>query len=333
MTDLKRLKTPVRFRCGATAPNRFTLAPMTNTQSHEDGTLGDDELEWLVRRAEGGFGIVLSCASYVSEEGKAWAGQLGVASQAHVEGLKKLAHTLHKYDVCALVQLHHAGAKATLAPQLKLSTVDADGVKGATQKDIDRVVEDYVSAALRAQVAGFDGVEIHGANGYIFTQFLAPEDNPRDDEYGGGLEGRARFLRETLQAVRKAVRTDFVVGVRISPVDTWTRRGLVLADSLNLADWLVEDGADYIHLSLQDAERSPPFEEDVETPVARAFRDRLPDDVPVMAAGNIWTRNGLKSAIDAGVDLPAIGRAAIGNPDWADKVLTDWQPNVPPWSL
>jgi 2,4-dienoyl-CoA reductase-like NADH-dependent reductase (Old Yellow Enzyme family) len=333
MIDTNIVRRTFTFRCGREAPNRFSLAPMTNLQSHEDGTLGDDELKWLVSRARGGFGIVSTCAAYVSDEGKAWRGQLGVAHDHHVNGLSRLADALHGHGVCALVQLHHAGAKATLAPGKRLSTVDADGVRGATTGDLQRVVEDYVSASLRAVEAGFDGVEIHGANGYIFTQFLAPADNPRTDAYGGDLAGRARLIREAMRAVRAAVPQDFVVGVRISPVDLWTERGLRLADSLQVGKWLAEDGADFIHLSLGDA-HAPPPNEDTDVPVARAFREALPADVPVMAAGNIWNSYGLAAALGAGVDLPAIGRAAIGNPDWAARVLdADWELSAPPWTF
>lgn len=327
--ELIRAHQPIAFRCGQAAPNRLALAPLTNVQSRADGTLSDEELRWLTRRAQGGFGIVMTCAAYVSPQGKAWRGQLGVADDAHLPGLTRLAEALHEHDTCAMVQLHHAGAKATLAPQ-KLSTVDDGDVRGAKNADLERVRRDYVNAALRAQRAGFDGVEIHGANGYIFTQFLAPADNPRTDEYGGGLDGRARLLRETMRDVRVAVGPDFLVGVRISPVDTWDRRGLLLDDSVQVAQWLVEDGADVIHLSLRDASGPPPFEEN-DTPVVTAFREALPVDIPVMAAGGIRDANDLEAALSTGVDIPTIGRAAIGDPDWARNIVEPgWSPTPTP---
>jgi 2,4-dienoyl-CoA reductase-like NADH-dependent reductase (Old Yellow Enzyme family) len=193
------------------------------------------------------------------------------------------------------------------------------------------VVGDFVSAARRAEKAGFSGVEIHGANGYLFTQFLAPKDNPRTDEYGGDLTNRARFLRETLRAVRAAVAAQFAVGVRISPVDVWDRRGLTLDDGAQLAAWLAEDGADFIHLSLRGASDGPPHEQG-RGPVARAVRDAVPADVPILAAGGIWTRADASRAFAAGVDVVALGRSAIAHPDWP-KVSggTDWTPRKPPW--
>ena len=324
---------PWPLRCGVELPNRLALAPLTNLQSNLDGTLADDELRWLVRRAAGGFGLVSTCAAYVSEEGKAWHGQLGVSDDSHLEGLAKLADAVHQHQTCAVVQLHHGGAKATLAPDLRLGTVDGDGVRGATPSDLTRVIEDFVKAAMRAKVAGFDGVELHGANGYLFTQFLAPADNARRDAFGEALQGRALLLRRTMRAVREEVGAAFLVGVRLSPVDTWARRGLVLRDSIHVARWLVADGADYIHLSLRDAAGPPPFE-DTAQPVARAFRDALSDEVPVLAAGGIWNQADLQTAIDAGVDVAVVGRAAIGNPDWGRDVGgDDYEPLRPPWSL
>ncbi len=309
------------------------MAPLTNTQSEPDGTLGEDELRWLSRRAAGGFPWISTCAAFVCEEGHAWRGQLGISSEAQVPGLTRLAAALAEQGATPIVQLHHGGAKANLCPGRPLSAVDGGptGSRGATRQDIERVTAVFVAAARRAAEAGFAGVEIHGANGYLFTQFLAPADNTRTDEYGGDLRGRVRFLRETLRAVRSAVPAGFAVGVRLSPVDLWDTRGLVLDDGLTVGRWLAEDGADFIHLSLKDAAGAPPNEPD-RGPVARAFREVLPADVPIFAAGGIWTRNDAARAVDAGVDVVVLGRAAIAHPDWpAVSATIGWEPTRAPW--
>jgi 2,4-dienoyl-CoA reductase-like NADH-dependent reductase (Old Yellow Enzyme family) len=305
---------PISLRSGVALRNRIALAPLTNTQSHADGLLSEVEARWLLRRAGGGFGLVSTCAAFVSEEGKAWPGQLGIATDAHGEALRGLAAGLRDAGAVGVVQLHHGGAKAELAPT-RLSTVDADGQRAATAEDIERVVADFVAAARRAEAAGFDGVEVHGANGYLFTQFLAPADNPREDAWGGSLEGRARFLRQAVRAVRAAVSDGFAVGVRLSPIDLWDRRGLVLEDSVQVARWLADDGVDWVHLSLMDAGGPPPGSTDA-PPVARAFRDALPPEVLVFAAGGIRTRADAARAWDAGVDVAVLGRAGIAHPDW-----------------
>ncbi len=322
----------IRLPSGGRVPGRIGLAPLTNLQSHPDGQLGDDELAWISRRASGGFPWLSTCAAFVSEEGHAWKGQLGIARDEHVEGLTRLARAAKAHGAFAVAQLHHGGAKAQLAP-VRLSTVDDEGQRAATAEDLERVIADFVAAAVRARTAGFDGVEIHGANGYLFTQFLAPADNPRTDAWGGSLRNRARLLRDALTAVRAAVPRPFTVGVRLSAVDLRARRGLVLSEAVELSRWLAEDGADFVHLSLSDAAGPPPHEPDA-GPVARAIRDALPEDVPVLAAGGLWTSGDVARAREAGVDLPILGKAAIGNPDWPRHFTTaGWAPVRPPWTV
>jgi 2,4-dienoyl-CoA reductase-like NADH-dependent reductase (Old Yellow Enzyme family) len=327
------LADPLTLRSGLEVPQRLALAPLTNKQSHPDGTLSDDEFAWLARRARDGFAWVSTCASYVSPEGKAWDGQLGIATDVHLPGLTRLAEELRRHGSVGIVQLHHGGAKAELAPGRRLSTFDGapGNSRGASHADIHRVTEDFVRAARRAERAGFSGVEVHGANGYLFTQFLAPEDNPRRDEYGGDLVGRARFLRETIQAVRAEVSPGFTVGVRISPVDVWAQRGLVLADGVQVACWLAEDGADFVHLSLKDAAGPAPHQPEAGV-VVREVREAVPPEVAIMAAGGVWTRNDALQVLEAGADLVALGKAAIIHPDWpVVSTDDDWKPIRPTW--
>lgn len=328
---MESLDTPWTLPCGLTVPRRVALAPLTNLQSHPDGTLADEELRWLVRRARGGFAWISTCAAFVSPQGHAWRGQLGIADETHLPGLTRLAAALREAGATPVVQLHHGGVQARLAAD-PISTGGPDGARAATDDDLRRVIDEVAAAARRAERAGFAGVELHGANGYLFTQFLAPADNPRTDRWGGDLAGRARLLREALRATRAAVSRSFAVGVRISPVDTWERRGLVLADGLRLGRWLAEDGADFLHLSLREAAGPAPFEPEA-GPVATAFRAALPPTVPLLAAGGIWTTADAARAREAGVDVVVLGKAAIGNPDWPRRrAEPGWEPARPPFS-
>lgn len=324
------LDAPLTYRSGLTLRNRLAMAPLTNVQSHSDGTLHDDELRWLARRARAGWGLISTCAAFVCEEGHAWDGQLGVAGPQHLEGLTRLAGALRDGGATSIVQLHHGGAKADLAPT-KLSTVDGDNQRGATAADLVRVVDEFVAAARLAEQAGFDGVEVHGANGYLFTQFLAPADNPRTDAYGGGLAGRARLLREAVRAVRASVSEGFLVGVRLSPVDGWARRGLVLADGVQVAAWMGEDGVDFVHLSLSDASGPPPHEPGAPV-VTTAVRAALDADVALHSCGGIETRSDARAAREAGADVVALGRMAIAHPDWPEESrAADFTPLARPW--
>lgn len=329
-TTKNSIDDPLTLRCRAVLPNRIALAPLTNTQSNLDGTLHENELKWLVRRA-GNFGLLSTCATFVSEEGHAWKGQLGIADDKHLPGLTKLAKALTEAGSKPIVQLHHGGSKADQAPQ-KISSSASEGVLSATKDDIARITEDFVQAALRAEQAGFAGVEVHGANGYIFTQFLGTELNHRDDEYGGDIQGRAKFLRETVQAIRKKVSSSFIVNVRISPVDYYIKRGLYLKDSLQVVKWMVKDGVDVIHLSLRDAKGPGPYETN-KTPVVSAIHSVIPESVKLASAGGIWTRQDAQETVNAGADIVVLGKAAIIHPEWPSQSLSpNFEPNMPPWN-
>ncbi|MEE4659422.1 MAG: NADH:flavin oxidoreductase, partial [Halieaceae bacterium] len=214
------LFTPLRFACGAEMKNRFMLAPMTNQQSHDDGRLSEDEYRWLVMRAEGGFGATMTCASHVQAIGKGFPGQLGCFADEHLPGLARLAQGIKQHDSLALLQLHHAGMRS---PQEQIGeapvcpSADADtGARALTLAEVEQVRDDFIAAALRAEQAGFDGVELHGAHGYLLGQFLSPGINQREDAYGGSAGNRARLVHEIIAGVRAQCRPDFMLGLRLS---------------------------------------------------------------------------------------------------------------------
>lgn len=325
---------PLSFRSGLVAKNSLVLAPLTNQQSHPDGTLADAEFDWLVSRADGGFGVVMTCASHVAKDGQGWAGELGIFDDAQLPGLTRLASALRQREAASIVQLFHGGSRAN--PQLTgtslWSASEADGVRAATAQDLQRVVAQFADAAGRAQQAGMDGVELHGAHGYLFTQFLSTATNRREDAYGGTLENRARLLREALRAVRARVGARFTVGVRLSPENYGNLQGLDLDESLQVAAWLAEDGVDYVHLSLWDASR-PTLKRPGEHAIP-LFRAALPEGVRILVAGKVWTREDAESLLGLGADAVAIGRAAIGNPRWALLAREpDWEPARPPYPV
>ncbi|MEO7112489.1 MAG: NADH:flavin oxidoreductase [Polyangiaceae bacterium] len=307
---------PFSFRNGVRSKNRVMLAPMTNSQSHEDGTLSDDELRWLTMRADGGFGIVMTCAAHVGKDGQGWAGELGVFDDSQIPGLTKIAKNSHDRGALAFAQIFHGGLRADekVSGVRPWSANEADGgPRAATEEDIARVITQFGDAAVRAHEAGMDGVEIHGAHGYLLTQFLSPIENTRADSWGGSLENRARLVREVMRAVRSRVPKSFVVGVRLSAEDFGNAKGMDLDDSVTTGKWLADDGADFIHLSLWRAEfnsRKRPEEH-----VITAFKKALPSDVTIFAAGNIWTRADAEKLLELGADGVALGRSAIANPD------------------
>jgi 2,4-dienoyl-CoA reductase-like NADH-dependent reductase (Old Yellow Enzyme family) len=329
---------PFSFRNGVRAKNRVALAPMTNLQSLQDGSLSDDELRWLERRAEGGFGVVETCAAHVALDGQAWAGELGVYDDRLLPGLTRLAAALRERGVVSLVQLFHGGARASSAltgtPVWSASENPADPAapREATVADIERVIGSFRDAAARAHRAGFDGVELHGAHGYLLSQFLSSTMNRRTDAWGGSLEGRARLLREATRAVRAAVPASFVVGVRISPEDFGQAKGLDLDESLTVARWLCDDGIDFLHISLWTAANNTAKRPE-EHPVP-LFRRACPEAVRLFVAGKVWTRAEAEGLLEKGADVIALGRAAIANPDWpARAAAPGWEPRRPPLTV
>jgi len=336
---------PYQFTsAGVTLKNRIALAPMTNTQSHEDGTLSEDEYRWLIRRAKGGFGMIITCASHVSKDGQGWPGELGIYSDNHLEGLSRLVKGIHQYESLAIVQLFHGGARSPQSvsgskPWSASAHESGSGekriqVREATIEDIERVILDFKQAAIRAYQAGFDGVELHGAQGYLLHQFLSSVTNQRKDEWGGVFDNRAKLLRTILQQIRLSLPEKFIIGVRISPEDKYTFQGIDFDHSLKLALYLEADGADYIHISPWDALKRPEKYADIDKIMITYFRETLHPGTAIVVAGEIWTPDEANQAMAAGADIVALGRAAIGIPDWPYKAADPaYIPQKPPYSV
>lgn len=333
----RMLHEALTLRCGLVIPNRVALAPLTNLQSMPDGLLGDDELAFLARRADGGFGLVETCAAYVGLDGKAWPGELGVDRDECLPGLRRLATRLRANGATAMVQLFHGGVRAdpklTGEPVWSASTWDEPTPgfvppRAATGDDIARAIEQFVAAAKRAQAAGFDGVELHGAHGYLLSQFLSRTMNPRSDGWGGDLAGRARLVRTIAQRIRRECGPRFALGVRLSLEDFGQARGMDLDDNLTVAAQLAEDGVDFIHASLWDVTRKTAKRP--ESHAVAELRAVLPKDVAIIACGKIWSREDAEAVLALGADMVALGRSGILNPDWPRDVAAGREPMRPP---
>ncbi|MGV3710061.1 MAG: tRNA-dihydrouridine synthase [Gemmatimonas sp.] len=325
---------PITLRTGLHMRNRIALAPMTNKQSHDDGTLAEDELLWLSSRADGGFGLIMTCASHIAKDGQGWPGELGIWNDAQLPGLRRLAASLRERGAASMVQIFHGGvrADASVSEGQPWSASALDGARAATEADITAVIAHFAAAARRAEEAGFDGVEIHGAHGYLITQFLSRTQNLRTDHWGGSLENRARLAREVVRAVRAATSPSFTVGIRLSPEDFGNAQGLDIDENVQVARWLAEDGVDFIHLSLWrsalNSKKHP------EQHAVALFRAALPADVAIIAAGSVYTRAEAEHLLDLGADVVALGRSAIINPDWPIRAKDDaWEPRRPPVSF
>ncbi|MBS1717040.1 MAG: NADH:flavin oxidoreductase [Armatimonadetes bacterium] len=307
---------------GPAIKNRIFLAPLTNCQSHEDGTISDDEYRFLVMRAEGGFGMTMTCASHVQAVGQGFPGQLGVFSDKHLPGLTHLAKGIKAFGSNASVQLHHAGRispKELVGTPVAPSDDAESGARGMSEAEVEQLIEDFIAAAVRCEKAGFDGIEIHGAHGYILCQFLSPEYNRRTDRFGGSLENRYRPIDMICEGIRQRCSPDFQVGLRISV----ERYGVELMEAVEVARWVLADPRfDYLDLSLWDVDKEP--KEEQYKGLLRSYFTSLPrSGVRLGAAGKIGSGAAIQSVLDDGFDFVSIGRGAILHHDFAKRVLAD----------
>lgn len=304
--------------------NRFVLAPMTNLQSNANGTLGEDEYDWLMRCAAGGFGLVMTCAAHVQKNGQGFPGQLGIWSDDHIPGLSRLAHGLRAAGTVSAVQLHHAGRRAPsdLTGEQPVAPWDdpETGARALSTREVEQVIEDFIRAALRADKAGFDGVELHAAHGYLLGQFLDGDHNQRSDNYGGSFHDRSRVLWKVVQGIRMRLRGGFQIGVRLSP----ERFGMRLSEARILAEELMTSGeVDYVDMSLWDVFKkvdAPGFEGRT---LISCFADLRRGSARLGVAGKIMSAKTAAQCLDEGADFVVIGRGAILHPDFPRRALAD----------
>lgn len=329
MTDLFA---PMSFIRGPQMKNRLMLAPLTNLQSHPDGTLSYDEHRWLTLRAQGGFGLTMTAAAHVQRVGQGFPGQVGIFSDVHIPGLARLAEDIRKAGSLGVVQLHHAGMRspsALIGEAPVCPSEDADtGSRALTLDEVHQLRDDFIAAAVRADKAGFDGVEIHGAHGYVLCQFLSAETNRRTDAYGGSPENRARLILEIIDGVRAACRADFNLGLRLSP----ERFGLSLMEVRDLAGRLLSEAKiDYLDMSLWDCFKEPVEKAHRGRTLMSFFTDLPRGDVRLGVAGKLMSAADARAMLDAGADFVLLGRAAILHHDWPQKARAN--PDFRPASL
>ena len=323
----------VSFSHGPAMANRLMLAPLTNTQSHAGGTLSDEEFHWLQMRAEGGFGLTMTCAAHVQAIGQGFPGQLGIWSDAHLEGLTRLATALNVTGTVSYVQLHHAGNRspADLIGQQPVCPSDdpETGARALTTDEVHELVAAFVAAARRAGLAGFRGVELHGAHGYLICQFLSPELNQRADEFGGTLENRSRLLFNIIDGIRAECGDDFALAVRLSP----ERFGIRTAEIVELYQRLVASGqVDLIDMSLWDVDRRLDTVGFEGRSLTEIFAELPRGGVRLGVAGKIHDPGDVQRVLDAGADIAVLGRVAILHHDYPQLLKREngFVPRRPP---
>lgn len=256
--------------------------------------------------------------------GQVWPGQLGISSDAHLPGLERLAVTIAGAGGRSSVQLHHGGVRAVKS----LSGHDVvgpwddaqTGVRAMATAEVQQAVEDFTAAAVRAEKAGIDGIEVHGGHGYLVGQFLDASNNLREDGYGSDAEGRSRFVKEVVAAIRKRTGPDFHVGLRLSV----ERYGVVLEDMVALVGELMASGnIDILDLSLWDVDKLPANAPEGSRTLLEHFVDVPRHGTVLGVAGHMNSAADVQRVLDSGVDLAYIGKAAIADHAFAGQAMSD----------
>ncbi|WP_019228064.1 NADH:flavin oxidoreductase [Sedimentibacter sp. B4] len=310
--------------------NRLVMPPMATAKAADDGKVSSEILDYYDEKSKGGYiSLVIIEHSYISEEGKASLKQLSVADDSCKEGLKELADIIHKNGSKAVMQLNHAGSLSR--SEVTLNTVGPSSVlnprklndtvpRELSKKEIKEIVERFKNAAIRVKKAGFDGVEIHSAHGYLLNQFLSPLTNKRTDDYGNDIYGRIKLHLEVIKAVREAV-GDFPVLIRIGASD-YTEGGTSMEDLKVAAKSFEEAGIDMIDITggmcgfiLPDNKEQGYFSE-----LSEAVKSVV--NVPVILTGGITEAAAAeKLLIEGKADFIGVGRAILADSDWARNAI------------
>src|ERR1700753_3481016 len=255
-----------RFNSGQETANRFAIAPLTTDASHEDGTVTEGELEFVRRRSASGFGATISSAAYVEQDGRSWRG-IGAAHDGHLSSLQQLAQAMHAAGGLAILQIYDGGriARPDLIGEQSLRAASAvaslrpgaQTPRAMTGNEVENLIASFGQAASLARKAGFDGVEVHGANHYAVHQFFSRRANRRDDHGGGTLAKRMNFPLAVAQAVRDALGPELIAGFRVTPFEAESD-GYTLADAKLLCNELAGLKLDYISVSLDNYRKARP---------------------------------------------------------------------------
>jgi 2,4-dienoyl-CoA reductase-like NADH-dependent reductase (Old Yellow Enzyme family) len=337
-----------RLNSGQEIANRFVIAPLTTNSSHEDGTATESELEFVRRRAATGFGAVISSATYVEQGGRSWQGT-GATHDGHLSSLRRLAEAMRAAGSLAILQIYDGGriARPDLIGEQSLRAPSAiaslrPGAKTPremTADEVGKLIASFRDAASLARKAGFDGVEIHGANHYAVHQFFSPRANQRVDRWGGSLSKRMNFPLAVAQAVRDALGPKLIAGFRVTPFEAESN-GYTLGDAKQLCAELARLNLDYISVSLDDYRMARPTGEarvydrpvekthtPIESPITE-FSRVIAGRSAVMASGGIKTCADAEGAIKLGADLVAVGRAVVVDPEWLAKVRSKSEASI-----
>lgn len=311
--------------------NRLIMPPMATAKSEEDGKVSKAVLDYYHEKSQGGYiSLIIIEHSFINQQGKASKNQLSVADDSLVEELKKLSDIIHSNGSKAVIQINHAGSAASteitgevvVAPSAVQNLRVGNGIpKELTREEINDIIDSFKHAALRVKMAGFDGVEIHSAHGYLLNQFFSPLTNKRNDEYGGEVNNRIRIHLQIIKAVREVVGEDFPILLRLGASD-YMEGGSTIEDSIIAAREFEKAGVDILDISGGLCGYSIPgvTDQGYFSPLTEAIKKVV--SIPVILTGGITESEAAEELLSEGkADLIGVGRAIYKDSKWAEKAI------------
>lgn len=329
----KTLFEKVTLKNGVELKNKFALGPMTHISSHDNGTISDAEIEYMRLRSKD-VGLSISAASNVTDLGKAFPGQPSVVRDSDIEGLTRLADAMKENGAKAILQIHHGGAQAIprLTPNSdsagpspitmqSFDETEPHEVREITEEEIIETIKAFGEATRRAAEAGFDGVEIHGANHYIIHQFVSPYFNKRTDKWG---EDPFLFAMKIVDAVTKAkekyAEDDFIIGYRFSPEEKETP-GIRMETTKELIGKLIEKPIDYLHASLSEVHSKTREGKYKDIERIELLHQWIDGQMPLIGIGSVFTADQALRAIEEGnMEIIALGRVLLLDYNFISKI-------------
>ena len=319
-----------------TFKNRLVMPPMSTAKCGDDGQITDQVLAYYDEKSKGGYiGLIIQEYAYINQEGKANKGQISVSRDSDMEGLRQLTDLVHKNGSKIFAQINHAGSgtgvpvtgmqgiapSAVMHPFLTDKPKEEFYPREMTVQEIKKVVKDYAAAAKRVRAAGFDGVELHAAHGYLLSQFYSPLTNLRTDAYGGSLSNRIRIHREVIRAVREAVGEDYIVAMRFGASD-YREGGASIADAVEAAQIFEQEGIDLLDISAGFSGwqvcDTPGFFKNATLPI----KDKV--KIPCILTGGITqVREAEELLAEGAADFIGVGRAILKDSDWAKRAMSE----------
>lgn len=318
------------FPNGKTLNNRIFMPPMVTKGANNDYSVSDDNLAYYGIRSEVA-GLVIAESMYINEQGMGFANQMSLSDGKYLDGLKKLTTKIKEHGAKVVVQLYHGGREAVESQQVKGETVAPSAIefpfldyqpRELTVEEIEQTIKDYGKATKLAIDAGFDGVEIHGANHYLIQQFFSAYSNRRTDKWGGSLEKRMAFplavVKEVLSMKEQYGSDDFIVGYRITPEEVHGENvGYTYQEAAELVKEVTKHNVDYMHASLFTKYDASPVNSD--KTYTQLIKEAMPEEIPLLAVGGIFTEEDAEDALNY-MDLVGVGRAALIEPQFAKKI-------------